>query len=511
VVLVGIGASRLPQASHLATENGDFVPSQQPARLDSWKEIAAYLGRDVSTVIRWEKEKGLPVHRLPGGKRQAVFALKEEIDSWLTGQPNDDIAESGPPPTQRQGFRLWLRHWTAPWALTVLLLAVIAVTVYRTGRAGRIQAVDSVGGSAPEPANPSAPAPVPSFAYKEVSLPAAYTAVAGDFDQDGNLDLAVTSYHMNQIYFLRGKGDGSFAKEVPTPVGVHPDGIAVADFDGDGRLDLATGNRGSNSVSVLLGKGDGTFPSRVDVASGKDPRGVAAGDFNRDGKADAVAAAYGSELVNLLMGSVGGLEHAGSETAGMNPYQVVIEDFNSDGHLDIAVGNTTELKEEQEPVPPYTLLILLGAGDGNFRPSAKYLVGTGSTGIVPGDFNRDGKMDLAVNGFFAQGCFVLLGKGDGTFQEPVKLPVGVRPLAVATGDFDRDGLLDLVVTNSHSGTLSVFRGNGDGTFQEKVDWPVGPYPKSLVVADFNGDGGPDLVVTNFLGNSYGVLLNTTSK
>jgi hypothetical protein len=56
----------------------------QGPRLDSWKEIAAYLGRDVRTVVRWEKKRGLPVHRVPGGERQAVWAHAQELDSWLS-------------------------------------------------------------------------------------------------------------------------------------------------------------------------------------------------------------------------------------------------------------------------------------------------------------------------------------------------------------------------------------------------------------------------------------------
>src|SRR6266404_5078000 len=57
--------------------------STDNVRLDSWKEIAAYLHRDIRTVIRWEKEKGLPIHRIPGGKRQAVFTYQNELDTWL--------------------------------------------------------------------------------------------------------------------------------------------------------------------------------------------------------------------------------------------------------------------------------------------------------------------------------------------------------------------------------------------------------------------------------------------
>lgn len=64
-------------------------------RLDSWKAIAAYLGRDTGTVRRWERTRGLPVHRVPGGKGSSVFAYKSEIDSWLQSAPQETPAEPG--------------------------------------------------------------------------------------------------------------------------------------------------------------------------------------------------------------------------------------------------------------------------------------------------------------------------------------------------------------------------------------------------------------------------------
>src|SRR5215469_12290929 len=64
------------------------------ARLDSWKEIAAYIGRDIRTAMRWEKERGLPVHRVPGdGARQPVFAYKDELDEWLEQKEGSAGAE----------------------------------------------------------------------------------------------------------------------------------------------------------------------------------------------------------------------------------------------------------------------------------------------------------------------------------------------------------------------------------------------------------------------------------
>lgn len=125
------------------------MTGQQTSRLDSWKEIAAYLARDVSTVIRWEKEKGLPVHRLPGGKRQAVFGLREEIDLWLLGHPTEspaDPAETEVPPRTAgevpSSLPFWprLRSWLLAIASAVLLLTAGAYFALRPP-AGRINSL----------------------------------------------------------------------------------------------------------------------------------------------------------------------------------------------------------------------------------------------------------------------------------------------------------------------------------------------------------------------------------
>src|SRR5256885_11734585 len=75
--------------------------------------------------------------------------------------------------------------------------------------------------------------------------------------------------------------------------------------------------------------------------------------------------------------------------------------------------------------------------------------------------------------------------------------VGVKPYFVVVGDFNADGKPDLAVANDGSGDVSVLPGNGDGTFQNTVNYVTGPRPESIAVGDFNGDGKPDLVVANF--------------
>jgi hypothetical protein len=119
-----------------------------------------------------------------------------------------------------------------------------------------------------------------------------------DFDGDGRLDVAATSFSDSLIVVMRGNGDGTFR----TPgdrymVGWYPNAMVVADLDGDGRLDLASANQHSNSVSILSGNGDGTFRPAVDYGTGGYPIGLTFGDFNRDGRIDLAATAWGVDVL----------------------------------------------------------------------------------------------------------------------------------------------------------------------------------------------------------------------
>jgi hypothetical protein len=114
--------------------------------------------------------------------------------------------------------------------------------------------------------------------------------------------------------------------------------------------------------------------------------------------------------------------------------------------------------------------------------------------LTVGDFNHDGKMDLAVANRASGDVSVLLGNGNGTFQAAVNYVTGTWPSSVIAGDFNNDGKIDLAVANSQSNNMSVLLGNGNGTFQAAVNYPTGTDPESLATADFNGDGKPDIAV-----------------
>ena len=132
----------------------------------------------------------------------------------------------------------------------------------------------------------------------------------------------------------------------------------------------------------------------------------------------------------------------------------------------------------------------------SFNAPRVYPVGPQPYSVAVGDFNHDGKPDMAVTIGGSDAVAILMGNGNGTFQPAVDYPVGGTPDSVAVGDFNGDGKLDLAVANSASNTVSILLGNGDGTFQPQVSYAVGMGASSVAVGDFNGDGKLDLAVAN---------------
>jgi hypothetical protein len=181
--------------------------------------------------------------------------------------------------------------------------------------------------------------------------------------------------------------------------------------------------------------------------------------------------------------------------------EVAVGDFNGDGKPDLAVTNSGN----------NTVEILQGNGDGTFQSVAVYFAGDEPTAVAVADFNGDGEPDLAVESTITGEVYVLLGIGDGTFQTARNYFAGSRADSIAVGDLNGDHRPDLAVTNRYSDSMSVLLNNGDGTFGTAVSYPTGSFPSSVAVGDFNGDGLPDLAVANegsgtvslFLGNGTG--------
>ena len=334
--------------------------------------------------------------------------------------------------------------------------------------------------------------------------------VAGDFSGSGHLDLAVANEDSGTVSVLLGNGDGTFHVQASYEVALGSATMAAGDFTGDGHLDLAVMNAFEHSVSLLLGNGDGTFQPLLPAGNpaGASPFSIVAGDFTGNGLTDVAAVDTGQDAAMLLGNGDGTFQPPLFSAVGQSANDfydsqaIATGDFNGDGRLDLAVANQNT----------NTVSVLLGDGDGTFQPQVTYAVGQGPDAIVAGDFTGDGHLDLAVANYFDNTVSVLLGNGDGTFQPQLTYAVGTGPGGIVAGDFSGDGHLDLATANVHPtgyvagppgpGTVSVLLGNGHGTFQPQVTYTVGDAPTAIVAGEFSGDGHLDLAVTN-LGSSFG--------
>jgi hypothetical protein len=341
----------------------------------------------------------------------------------------------------------------------------------------------------------------PQVKLGDAAGPIPASAVGGDFTGNGRLDLAVCNEADNTVSVLLGNGDGTFQSPVAYAVGNSPDAIVEGDFNGDGRLDLAVANQFDGTVSVLLGNGDGTFQPQVTYMLDGSPQSIIAADLTGNGRLDLVTANPFSNDVSVLLGNGDGtFQPQVAYAVGWLPGALVAGDFAGNGHLDLAVANG------YFSGGPATVSVLLGNGDGTFKPQVTFPVGAEPYWIVAGDFTGNGRLDLATANVGDNTVSVLLGNGDGSFRPPVTYSVGSVPESLVAVDFTGNGRLDLATANTGDDTVSVLLGNGDGTFKPQVTYPVGSFPDSIVASDFNGDGRIDLVTANADSNSVSVLL-----
>jgi hypothetical protein len=293
---------------------------------------------------------------------------------------------------------------------------------------------------------------------------------------------------------------GLFGAAVHFDVGNFPVHVQIGDLNGDGKPDLVTSNEFGHSVSVLLGRGDGSFGPAAEFPVGVGPCSVVIGDFNGDEIPDLATADAGTatpaDTVSVLFGDgTGSFSTATTYTVGSSPRGIVAGDLNRDGTLDLAIASWGT----------NTASILIGNGDGTFMPVTEYAAGANPRAIAIGDLDGDGSLDLAIANRNSASFSVLLGDGHGIFSSPTDYAAGSFPRSIAVGDLNGDGKADVVVVNNNSDDLSLFLGEGAGLFGTAVHFPVGDAPRGVVIGDLNEDGRPDLAVANS-GGSPSILL-----
>ncbi len=273
---------------------------------------------------------------------------------------------------------------------------------------------------------------------------------AADYNSDGNIDLAVTSPGTGSVAVLLSNSDGTFAPASYIATSGTPYGIASIDVNNDGRMDLVMADNANNAVGVLRGNGNGTFQAPSWSAVGSQPFAIAAADFNRDGNVDLAVTNIGNGgNISILYGNGDGSFMPGVNLdCGPDPYSIVTGDFNLDGIIDLATANSGD----------GTISVLLSTSMGSFQSNFVYGAGSGANFLATGDFNNDGNPDLiAANTQSYYNLYLFMGNGNGIFQDPSlyeSLP-NAYARSIAVGDFDNNGRLDLAVTNAYANGISI--------------------------------------------------------
>ena len=337
------------------------------------------------------------------------------------------------------------------------------------------------------------------------------SAILADFNRDGKLDMAVATLN-STVDVLLGNGDGTFQPAVSYPLaGMRPWQVIAGDFANNGILDLVAATGYGQTVSILMGNGDGTFQPAKSIKTGWHPMAVEVADLNRDGNLDLLVANHTYGTLEVFLGNGDGTFQTPKNYALgpvtnypflLLPRWIAVTDFNNDGIPDVAVVNAGDKGQGN------SVSVLLGKGDGSFWPAVYWNTGVQPIGIAVGDFNRDGNMDMVTVDNTSNTASVFLGNGDGTFQPRVPYAVGNKPQNAVVADFNGDGYLDIVVSNQDSVNVTLLLGRGDGTFQSGGNYPAGAFPENLATGDVNGDGTPDLAVPDYNSNSVQVLFNS---
>ena len=329
---------------------------------------------------------------------------------------------------------------------------------------------------------------------------------AGDFNNDGRLDMVVVRRAGGIMVMLNDKTGGFGVPTYYSTDSTASDEIEVGDFNNDSRLDLAVTNYFSNTISLLFGTGMGDFSPAVNFPSGGiRPQYLASGDFNHDGKLDLAVAnvpiGTATSIAILQGNGAGGFTQTSTLPGPLRFTRAA--DFNNDNNLDLLVQTTN-------------LAIYMGNGQGEFSAPTGISVGASTGAFTIGDFNQDGKQDIAVLVFIGGSSLnirILLGNGNGAFGSPRNIAIAGVNLGgwITTDDFNLDGMADLVVTSGDQpdGHVLVLRGDGTGSFGAPTSYAVnGAFAQYITSADLNGDGRPDMISSNFDSLNIAVFLNT---
>jgi VCBS repeat-containing protein len=341
-------------------------------------------------------------------------------------------------------------------------------------------------------------------------------AVSGDIDADGALDIAFADYEGLSLGVVYGRGDGTLRAPIKSNVGAGLRTLAPADVNADGIPDLAASY--GNRVGVLIGIGNGAFQARASIEIPPPPntffsvsevQNAVVADMNGDGQLEMVAGlSTAGTIVTAPVDANGNTGAPIFRTPGGFNGQFAFADFNGDARLDAA-----RLSILFSPAQSF-VTVLTSQPDLSFveRPSVNVGVanptGNHNYDILAGDFNGDGRADIAVS--MASSLFgsesggsitVALGNGDGTFQAPALYAQGLAFGPMKSADMDRDGDLDLVAVRgvaAFARGFALLTNDGTGVFGAPRFYdsgaPEGEWVRAIATGDLAADGLPEVIL-----------------
>jgi cysteine-rich repeat protein len=326
-------------------------------------------------------------------------------------------------------------------------------------------------------------------------------SVTGDFNNDGQLDLAIASKLDGTITVLLNQGEARLSAQQIISVAGGPSALTSGDFDEDGTIDLAVANSDNQTLNILLNLGSGSFAIQNAIPTGLQSPVLAAGDLDGDGDPDLVIASKlsGTNPVSISVNTSGVFGPLNS-IATLNSQSLLLGNINNDTSLDIIVLGVG-------------VSVLLNQSALNFGAPITSLSAEFATAGALADFNKDGTLDVAIlaplNAVSSK-VGVLSGDGAGGFSSLGFTPTGSTANGLAAGNFNGDNAPDVATTSPFEDTLNIFFNAGDGVLRPKVTIPMSrsvSFSAALVTAgDFNQDNQDDLVVVDPEEQSARVIL-----